>query len=88
MKDVIKNAYEAFVSENGGQLPNVLYGSVIWKGEPSAEGNVAIVIGHDFEGNDEEILYYAQDLNEIILLCDEENGEDFVISSFSGFGIL
>lgn len=88
MKDVIKNAYEAFVSENKGQLPNVMYGDVIWKDDPSSEESTIIGIGDEIESHDEKILFYAKNIDEIVLLCDEENGEDFVISSFSGFGIL
>lgn len=76
----IQEKYETFVKKYGCEP---IYASAIvqWK-EPGMLGayeDVIIKLSKDTDEQDDEILYYADGLSDLIALTERDNGEDFYV---------
>ena len=83
------NAREQYVAENGVE-PKYADVVVRFDGEDENENQVIRILDEDEKGadtesffDDDEIFFYVQNFDELISLCDQNNGEDFVIVDYN-----
>ena len=83
------NAREQYVAQNGVE-PKYADVVVRFDGENKNENQVIRILDESEKGadtesffDDDEIFFYVQNFDELIGLCDPNNGEDFVIVDYN-----
>lgn len=85
----IKGAYDKYVAEHGEE-PKFTDVAIRFRNEDSAM-DVVIKLEDSTEeeqnggGDDDEIFFYCGSIDGLLKLCEEDNGEDFVIIDFFGY---
>jgi hypothetical protein len=81
----LTNAREQYVAQHGVE-PKYADVVVRFDGEDENENQVIRILDEDEKGvdtesffDDDEIFFYVQNFDELISLCDQNSGEDFVI---------
>lgn len=87
----IETEYDWYTSTHA-HMPNVAYAFVKWE-EDNKEYSEFQSIGFGNEENDnvyddENILYYVSDIDNLLNLVNENNGSDFIITDFVNFDRL
>lgn len=89
VQEQLTNAREQYVAQHGVE-PKYADVVVRFDGESESENQVIRILDENEKGvdtenfsNDDEILFYAQSFDELIELCDPNNGEDFVIVDYN-----
>lgn len=83
MKSKALRDYESFISENGFE-PKYANCSVTFK-DDNAVLDATFQLANDEDGDDTFIFFQCDGLSELILLLDEDNGEDFYINKVNSF---
>ena len=85
----LTNAREQYVAQHGVE-PKYADVIVRFDGEKQNENQVIRILDEDEKGadtesflDDDEIFFYVQNFDELITLCDPNNGEDFVIVDYN-----
>ena len=84
------NAREQYVAQYGVE-PKYADVVVRFNGESTNENQVIRILDEDENGevntesffNDDEIFFYVEDFDELISLCEPNNGEDFVVVDYN-----
>jgi len=89
LQQEIKSKYNEYIAENG-KSPLFTDVTVRFDGEDRTE-DVAIKLipsteeEQDGEGDDNEIFFYCNGIEDLLDLCESDNGEDFVVVDFFGY---
>lgn len=90
----IKCEFDQFCQDNG-KLPNVAYVSIQWDDEEKPQDGLEMI---ELDGDgynapflkeelaDDDILFYASDIDNLLSLCKPDNGNDFHIVACCQFG--
>ncbi len=85
MKQQIKNLYENFIRKFGYK-PYTAICEVAFKDEPDSTFETYIKMSSAYdEENDDDIIYYANSLEELLSLTDKDNGTDFIVIEVKAF---
>lgn len=89
LQQEIKNKYDEYVAENG-KKPLFTDVAVRFDGQDLVE-DVAIKLvpstedEQNGEGDDNEIFFYCNGIDDLLNLCDINNGEEFMVVDFFGY---
>ena len=89
VQEQLTNAREQYVAQHGVE-PKYADVVVRFDGEYENENQVIRILDENEKGtdtesffDDDEIFFYVQNFDELISLCDQNNGEDFVIVDYN-----
>lgn len=89
----IRNSYNEFIKDHDGQIPNLAYVKIQWDEDPKGINKVETIVidgynetdGVPSSIDDEEVLYYVLDIDNLCELTHTNDMADFKIIEFVGF---
>ena len=89
LQQEIKNKYNEYVMENGKE-PLFTDVAVRFDGQDICEDVTIKLVPstekeQNGEGDDNEIFFYCNGIDDLLNLCDNNNGEEFMVADFFGY---
>lgn len=90
LQQEIKNKYDEYLELNDGRKPLFVDVAVRFDGQDIAEDATIKLVPstedeQNGEGDDNEIFFYCNGIDDLLNLCDINNGEEFMVVDFFGY---